>query len=111
MSESHDAYLSVDVPLPNGTIAHGRPIPWRTALQLLELSDAFTKGADPKQSLMPLLEQFQTLTGIDEAYLLSLCPDLSLGELIGIVNSFFYSRRTGPAKQNGKAEPMAPAGT
>lgn len=106
MSDQRDAYVVVEVELPNGTIASGRPIPWGTARDLIVLHDAFMRGGEPKDTLLPLLQGFQTATGITEEYLLGCCPDLTLGELTDFISRFFYHRR--PARIAGTSGP-APA--
>lgn len=106
-TEARDAYVAVEVPLPNGTIVRGKPIPWKAATELVLLSDAFASGGKPAETLVPLLTKFAALTGITEEVLLGLCPDLTLGEVVDLVNRFFYSRR--PAPSNGKP-PVAAGG-
>jgi hypothetical protein len=91
MSEDRDAYLAVEVPLPNGKVAKGKAIGLKKARELILLSDSFTSGS--KEALTPLLEEFARVTGITEDYLLELDPELTFGDLIGVMNSFFYWRR------------------
>lgn len=107
-ADDRDAYVAVEVPLPNGIIARGKPIPWKAAQDLILLSDAFAAGGRPSATLVPLLEGFAAATGITEAYLLDRCPDLTMGELVDLINRFFYSRR--PARTGGPTSPAVPAG-
>lgn len=93
-TEARDAYLAVDVELPNGTTIKGKPLPFGVAKRLLLLDEQFTKGADPSASLFPMLNEFAEHTGITEDQVLAACPDIQLGEVIDLVRRFFFSRRT-----------------
>jgi len=106
-AEARDAYVAVEVPLPNGKIARGKPIGLKQAREMILLSDDFSAGGNPKDTLLPLLEMFEQATGITEAYLLGLDPDLTMGDLIDVVNRFFYWRR--PARPAAPAAPVSPA--
>lgn len=106
-AEARDAYVAVEVPLPNGKIARGKPIGLKSAREMILLSDAFGAGGNAQTTLLPLLEMFATHTGLTEDALLALDPDLTMGDLIDVVNRFFYSRR--PARSNGSGPSPAPA--
>ena len=107
MSDLHtqDAYLAVTVPLPNGRIAAGKPIPFAAAMRLLALNDAFTAGGKPKETIVPMLDEFFALTGIDAATM----ADLTLGEVLDTVSRFFFWRR--PARIEAPATVTAPVGS
>lgn len=109
-SEARDAYVGVEVPLPNGKTVTGKPIPYPEAMGLLVLSEQFLVGeAAPSTSIIPALQQFETLTGITGERLKALCPDISLGEVIDIMQRFFYWRRTAPTVAPPSLAPSPPA--
>lgn len=103
-SEARDAFLAVDVDLPNGAKINGRPVPYPQAMRMLLLSEQFYAGAPPSESIIPLLELFEQTTGITQEKLLGACPNLSLGEVVNLVQRFFYWRRSVPT-----APPSPPA--
>lgn len=95
--ECRDATVRVDVELPNGTLVSGRIIPWRKAMALILKADEFTrKGGSPDKTIVPVFEEFSQLTGVTFEQLEALCPDLTLGEIVDVMNRFFYALRPGP---------------
>lgn len=113
-AEARDAYVGVEVPLPNGKAITGKPVPYREGMHLLVLSEQFLQGAAPSDSIIPALQRFEELTGITGERLHAACPDISLGEVIDVMQRFFYWRRTAPTvvppSPNHNPPPAAPAG-
>lgn len=104
-AETRDAYVAVEVPLPNGQIVSGKPVPFPVAMKLLGMIDGFYKGGDPDKTILPALAQFAEVTGIVDTDVLAKCPDLSLGELIDVMQRFFYQRRPAPTADATAAGP------
>jgi len=108
-SEARDAYVGVEVPLPNGKTVTGKPVPYRDGMRLLVLSEAFLAGGAPTDTLVPMLAQFEQLTGITGEKLETLCPGISLGEVLDVAQRFFYWRRTAPIVVPQNPSPSNPA--
>lgn len=102
-TEARDAYLGVEVDLPNGQRVTGKPIPYGEAMRLMALSDQWAAGGNPKETLLPVLESFHRLTGITMEEIGRKDPNMSLGDVLGLINRFFFLRspeRVAPNAQN-----------
>ena len=108
-TEARDAYLGVEVDLPNGVKVTGNPVPYPDAMKMLLLSEAFYAGASMSESVIPMLELFERITGLSQQKLLGLCPNLTLGEVVNLVQRFFFSRRNAATAPPSPASPAAPA--
>lgn len=93
-TELRDTFIGVELELPNGRMLQGRIIRWRAGMRVKALLTEFL--------LVPTQERFDTawqafseLTGITQDQVEALCPDISLGELLDMVNRFTYLRRDG----------------
>lgn len=107
-TEARDAYVAVEVDLPNGAKISGKPVPYPDAMRMLVQSEQFYAGVPLTDSVLPMLTDFERITGITQAKLLALCPDLSLGEVVNLVQRFFYWRRSAPTAPPSSPSP-APA--
>jgi hypothetical protein len=107
VSDVRDAYVEVLVDLPNGRQFCGRPIPWQKAVALVQQYDDYLAGGAPSATVVPMIEEFLKITGTDKA----LIEDLTLGEVIDVVNRFFYHRRPAriAAPSTSTTPPPAPA--
>lgn len=88
-TEARDAHVGVEIDLPTGRRITGRPVRYADAVALILTIDEFQAGAAPRDTLVHLLAEFQRLTGLTDADF----ADLSLGEVIDVMNRFFYHRR------------------
>lgn len=106
-TEARDAYLGVEVDLPNGAKVTGNPVPYPDAVRMLLQSEQFYAGGSMTETIVPMLQDFERITGISQAKLLGLCPSLSLGEVVNLVQRFFFSRRSAPTAP--PASPSSPS--
>ena len=102
MSEERDAYVAVEVELPNGKTLPGRPVPWRTALRIKSLLAEFVEhgnhGEDHavfQASFDALFLAFSEATGLTEAQIAAADPDLTLLEFVDFMGRFIYRLRPG----------------
>ncbi|HWP38947.1 MAG TPA: hypothetical protein VNL18_15480 [Gemmatimonadales bacterium] len=101
--ETRDAYLGVEVALPNGATVRGKPIPYGEAVRLMALADEWASGGDPKTTLLELLESFHRLSGITREEIMRRDPDLTLGDMMGVITSFFFQPSRGRAAETPSA--------
>jgi hypothetical protein len=92
-AEARDAYLGVEVDLPNGAKIIGKPVPFPDAMRMMLQSEQYYAGATLGDSVVPMLTDFARITGVTQDKLLALCPDLTLGEVVNLVQRFFFWRR------------------
>lgn len=104
--ELRDAYIGVELELPNGKMLQGQIIRWREGMWVKALVMEYLI-LPTQEKFDAAWEAFSALTGITEARIQELCPDISLGEVLDAVNRFTYLRRNG-AIAAGK-QPSGPA--
>lgn len=92
--EIRDAYVAVEVDLPNGQKVAGRSIPWRVGMRIKALISAFIDQGT-QESFDELFAAFSQATGITEAQLTALDPNLTLLELVDLFSRFIYRLRPG----------------
>ena len=83
---TRDAYLGVDIMLPDGSTVHCDPLPLATSIEFLELIEKYGQG--DIGALRQLLEKFPTAVGAGKAF-----QRLTPGELVDIVLRFCAARR------------------
>ncbi len=90
---ARDAYLGVDITLPDGSTVHCDPLPLATSIKYLELIEKYGQG--DIGALRRLLKEFPKAVGAGKAF-----EQLTPGELVDIVLRFCGGRRwttaTGP---------------
>ena len=84
---ARDAYLGIDVELPDGSIVHCNPLPLATSIEFLELIEKYGQG--DIGALRRLLQGFPKAVGAGKAF-----EQLTPGELVDIVLHFCGARRT-----------------
>jgi hypothetical protein len=111
-AELRDAYVSVEVELPNGEKIAGRPIHFRSGMILQGLMDDYVLQGTQK-SFDAMFDAFTQTTGITEAAIDAKCHPISLPEILDLVRRFIYLLRPGrtavQAKDGTPAATPAPA--
>ncbi len=97
---ARDAYLGVDVELPNGETVRCTPLPLTKSIELLELVERYQQG--DIGAMRKILRDFPKAVGADGAF-----EQLTPGGLIDVVFRFFAVRRT-PASPTATG-PTAPS--
>lgn len=102
-----EAYHYVEVVLPTGRTIRAKPLPYKHGLRWLGILTDYEQGkVDLEQSVIPMLEEFPTVLGIDGADLQEL-ESLTLGEIYVLVKRFLFLQRT-PVEAR-PTRPPAPA--
>jgi hypothetical protein len=92
--EARDTFVTVELELPNKQKLQGRIIPWRKGMQLKALLLEFI-GVPSQENLDKAFAEFSAQTGLTEAAIMDRCPDISIGELVDLMNRFTYLLRDG----------------
>lgn len=107
--EARDAYIAVEVDLPDGQKIAGRTIPFRKGLTLKNLLYRFSETMEQKD-FDALWAAFSKATGITEEQLTTLCPSITLLELTDLISRFIYLLRPVPTAAQGRnGTPVATA--
>ncbi len=84
---ARDAYVGIDVELPDGSTVRCKALPLATSIEFLELIEQYGKG--DIGALRRLLKGFPEAVGADGAF-----EQLTPGELVDVVLRFCGARRT-----------------
>lgn len=106
-SEVIQADVYVEFPLPNGKSLKGKPVPYPDARKILAQLFAFDAGEPYQETVQAAVDRFAALSGISDADVLALCPEMTLGDLLGSIQRFFF-RPSRIARANGAA-PTSPS--
>ncbi|KKN35918.1 hypothetical protein LCGC14_0778890 [marine sediment metagenome] len=87
---ARDAYVGIDVELPDGSTVRCKALPLATSIEFLELIEKYGEG--DIGALRKLLKEFPEAVGADGAF-----SQLTPGELVDVVLRFCVARRTPPA--------------
>lgn len=93
-NETRDAYVAVEVDLPNGSTVRGRPIPWRAGMKIKGLVNTFL-ATEQQEDFDTMFAAFQEATGVGETQLSAADPSLGLVELVDFINRFISRPRPG----------------
>ena len=99
---ARDAYLGVDVELPNGETVRCTPLPLTKSIELLELVEKYQAG--DIGAMRKILRDFPKAVGADGAF-----EQLTPGELIDVVFRFFAARRPMTAATASETTPPTPS--
>ena len=107
-----EAYFFVDVTLPTGRTIRAKPLPWRHGLRWLGMLTDYETGKQTlEQSLIPVLEEFPAVLGIEGDDLQEL-EGLTLGEIYVLVKRFLSLQRTkgrSPSPAPAASSPVVPS--
>lgn len=114
-TDARDAYIDVEVELPNLTHITGHLIGFRTGLALKALLYKFSATME-QVDFDALWAKFETATGITEKALIKKVgrlpsgePNITLLELTDLISRFIYALR--PGRTAARQETMTPAST
>ena len=83
---THDAYVGVDIALPDGSTVRCDPLPLARSIEFLELIEKYGQG--DIGALRQLLKEFPAAVGAGKAF-----ERLTPGELVDVVLRFCGARR------------------
>lgn len=101
-TEVIQADVYVDFPLPNGKTVRGKPVPYPEARKILAALAAFDQTND-ERALQATIDRFTELSGISDADVLALYPEMTFGDLIGSIYRFFFHPSRLAPRKNGAA--------
>lgn len=93
--DARDAWTEVEIDLPNKVSIRAKLIPFRKGLELKLKLYKFSETL-AQEDFDALWGAFERATGITEARLQELCPDLTLLELTDFISRFIYLLRPVP---------------
>lgn len=101
---ARDAYVGIDVELPDGSTVHCNPLPLAKSIEFLELIEKYGQG--DIGALRRLLQGFPEAVGAGKAF-----EQLTPGELVDIVLRFCGARRTPASPTTGPTPAPNPSGS
>lgn len=102
------ADVYVDFPLPNGKSVRGKPVPYPEARKILAQLFAFDQSGDYEHTVQAAIDRFAQISGVSDAEVLALCPEMTMGDLIGSIQRFFFRPSRLAAKSSGSTTATSP---